>query len=274
MTGIREAVDDIAAEITPASPPVELTMRRGRRMRNGRLAAIIGGTAGTVIIGTGMTLSIPGLVHQHGSPADGTVASQAVAPAVRGPLVRPVLLFAPAGGPAGRSSGDVRMVDAGTLQLFRQFTCQQGAAALAADQRLEAALGYTAAQWNAPEREIVACDAEGNEYALGQAVVLGTQVTSATTAQLGRPWVVNLTLDAAAAKALGTLTTVQYDHYYPGAATNPDDAALDENAIMLNGSVLEAPLTAGPLTHGELTLQGQQPQGFTQAKAQQLAAMF
>ena len=59
MSGLKEAFDDIAAEISPADPPVELTMLQGKRIRNGRLAAVVGGTAGTVVLGVGALLGFP-----------------------------------------------------------------------------------------------------------------------------------------------------------------------------------------------------------------------
>ena len=48
MTGLHEALDDIAAEITPIDAPVELAMRLGGKKRHRRRIAAITGTAGAV----------------------------------------------------------------------------------------------------------------------------------------------------------------------------------------------------------------------------------
>ena len=50
MTGLHEALDDIAAEITPIDPPVELAMRLGGKKRHRRRIAAITGTAGAVAL--------------------------------------------------------------------------------------------------------------------------------------------------------------------------------------------------------------------------------
>jgi hypothetical protein len=42
MTGLHEALDDIAAEITPIDPPVELAMRVGHKRRHRRRIAALG----------------------------------------------------------------------------------------------------------------------------------------------------------------------------------------------------------------------------------------
>ena len=66
MSGLKEALDDIAAEISPVDPPVELTMLLGKRIRNGRLAAVVGGTAGTIVLGVGALLGFPALAGHGG----------------------------------------------------------------------------------------------------------------------------------------------------------------------------------------------------------------
>lgn len=292
MSGLKEAFDDIAAEISPADPPVELTMLQGKRIRNGRLAAVVGGTAGTVVLGVGALLGFPALAGHGGamsSPASVQLASAVPEPAVTqsanagplpqpggaangAPLLRTVLLESPRGSTA--EYGNTELVDAGTLTLFRRLTCAQGPNAGTPDEHWKAAIGYTAAQWNAPDSQVVSCDAAGTEYVLGPAVVTGTQVTSVTTVRLanGRQWGVDVTLNRAATLALGAITKDQYNAYYPSSSTNLDDAALDSIAVVLNGDVYDAPLTAGPLTQGQLELTGPQPGGFaTEAEAQAFA---
>ena len=51
-------------------------------------------------------------------------------------------------------------------------------------------------------------------------------------------WVVNISLNGEATKAFGTLTTNQYNNYYPSVSTNSDDAVLDSTAIVLEGHEL------------------------------------
>lgn len=268
MTGLKEVLNDTAAEITPADPPVELTMLRGRRMRNGRLAAIAGGTAGTIVLAAGAAFGLPALAGHPGS----TSSPASAPPAGHAPLMRRVLLMAGPG--AAAEHGNAHLVNAATLRLFRKLTCEPGPNGGTVDDQWKAALGYTAAQWNAPGSQVVSCDARGGKYVLGTAVVLTSQVTSAVPARLtaAGQWAVSVTLDASATRAVSQLTTSQYNNYYAGASANPDDAVLDQTAIVLNGDVLEAPLTAGPLTTGKLTLQGPEPGGFTKAEAEAVAA--
>jgi preprotein translocase subunit SecD len=276
MTGLHEALDDVAAEITPADPPVDLTMRRGRAIRNRRLTAVIAGTAGAVALVTGAAIAIPSLASGGGGPAgpvSGAGTAPAAAPADRAPLIRPVLLMA---GPGNAPEfGDAGLVDAATLRLFRQLSCEPSANALDVSDHWKAAIGYTARQWNSPGSEVVSCDSHGTRYVLGKAVVLGPQVTSATVARAaaGQQWHVDVTLNAAGAAAFGRLTTSQYHSYSAGAsAGNGDDQARASSAVILNGDVISAPVTEAPVTGGQLEIAGNEPAGFTRAEATALAA--
>ncbi len=291
MSGLKEALDDIAAEISPVDPPVELTMLQGKRIRNGRLAAAVGGTAGTIVLGVGALLGFPALAGHGGpasSPAGAQLASAGPAPAISAsaapllqpsgaasgiPLLRPVLLESPQGSTA--EYGNTSLVDAATLTLFRRLTCVPGPSAGTADDHWKAAIGYAPGQWNVPDSQVVSCDAAGTKYVLGPAVVTMTQVTSVTAARVANnsQWGVDVTLDRAATLALGAVTKDQYNSYYPSSSANLDDAALDSIALVLNGDVYDAPLTAGPLTQGQLELTGPQPGGFaTEAEAQAFVA--
>jgi hypothetical protein len=293
MSGLKEAFDDIAAEISPVDPPVELTMLQGKRIRNGRLAAVVGGTAGTIVLGVGALLGFPALAGHGGatsSPASMQQASAGPAPAITqptsaaplrqpsgaasgAPLLRPVLLESPYGSTA--EYGNTKLVDAATLTLFRRRTCAPGPSAGTADDHWKAAIGYAPGQWNAPDSQVVSCDADGTRYVLGPAVVTMAQVTSVTVVPLAdnRQWGVDVTLDRTGTLALGAVTKDQYNSYYPTSSTNQDDAALDSIAQVLNGDVYSAPLTAAPLTQGQLELAGPQPAGFTtEAEAEAFAA--
>jgi hypothetical protein len=270
MTGLHEAFDDIAAEITPIEPPVDLTMRRGRRVRRGRLTAFVAGTAAVTALVAGAAVGIPALANGPAGPAG--PAASAASPADRAPLVRPVLLVSARG--AATANGDARLVNAATMKLFRELSCNPGPDPVAVDDGWKAALGYTSAQWNAPGSEVVSCDAAGNKYVLGKAVVLGSQVTSANPVYVasGLQWGLKVTLNRAGTAAFGQLTMSQFNHYYPDSVTNQDDAALDQAAIVLNGDVQVAPETEGVLTSGVFMIQGPQPTGFTEEQARVLAA--
>ena len=108
---------------------------------------------------------------------------------------------------------------------------------------------------------------------LGPAVIEGTQLTGIQPGLQtnSTQWVVNLTLDGAATKTFGTLTTSQYNTYYAQAQSGDQNAvALDSTAIVLDGNVQSAPMTEGALTSGSFTISGPQPNGFTEAQATQL----
>jgi hypothetical protein len=281
MNELRKTFDDIAAEITPIDPPVDLTMLRGRRMRNGRRAAIIAGTAGAMAIVAGAVVGIPALAsHPAGQggaagPASGPGTTSTAKPMRDALRARPVLFFAPRGGRT--AYGDARLVNTATMKLFDKLACKPGPNAYTVNDAWKATVSYTAAQWNAPDSEIVSCDASGGKYVLGKAVFEGQDITKVTTGleQNTGQWVVNITLNAKAAAAFGTLTTHQCNNYYAGFQSgNEDDAVLDSTAIVINGDVRSAPETASPITTGELMIAGPQPAGFTEARAKALAAQL
>lgn len=272
MNQIGEAFNDIATEITPVDPPVELTMRRGRRIRNGRLAAAVGGTAGTIVIAAGIALGVPALTG-HGGVANQAVAAAPVAE--HAALVRPVFLEAAFG--STTAHGDASLVNAATRKLFNRLVCQPGPNATTVDNSWKGSVGWTQGtdQWDNPNNQIVSCDANGGKYVLGPAVFTGADLTGVTAGILpnSKQWVVNLTLDSKASAAFGALTTKQANDYYPGSEQgNADDAVLDQTAFLLDGNVLEAPETQGALTSGLFVVTGPQPDGFTQAQAEALAA--
>lgn len=280
MTGIRETLEDIAGEITPAHPPVELTMLRGRRKRNGRRAAAIAGGAGVLALAFGAALAIPALGSRP-APA-GTAAAPGAASAVKPgdvPIARPVLLLSRPG--ISVKYGDPSLVNAATMRLFDRLTCRPGANAHSVSDSWKASVGYTANSWNAPDGQVVSCDAAGNKYVLGKAVIFSTQVTSATPTlqQSNGQWYVDVRLNHAATTAFGRLTTSQYNSHYlrvsRSGGADLNDAVLASTAIVTNGDVRSAPITTGPITFGLLQISGPQPGGFTtQAQAAALAAQL
>jgi preprotein translocase subunit SecD len=117
----------------------------------------------------------------------------------------------------------------------------------------------------------------GGKYVLGNAVFEGKEITGVAVGlkQNSRQWVVGLTLNAKAAVALGTLTTNQYNTYFPGYQSgDQNDAVLNQAAVVLDGNVQSAPETIGALTTGQFQIAGPQPAGFTEAQAKALAAQL
>jgi preprotein translocase subunit SecD len=186
----------------------------------------------------------------------------------------PTSTAAPPPAAASVTFGDASKVNAATTKLFNQLVCTPGPNATTVDESWKKTVGYTDAgdQWDDLTSQTVSCDPNGTKYVLGPAVFEGTQLTSVTPAlqQNSTQWVVNLSLNSEATKAFGTLTTNQFNTYFPSAATNQDDAALDSTAIVLDGNVQSAPETQGALTSGQFTISGPQPNGFTEDQATQL----
>jgi preprotein translocase subunit SecD len=184
----------------------------------------------------------------------------------------------PAATPSSPSSltyGDASKVNAATLKLFNQMKCKPGPNPTTVDNDWKKSAGYTEAgdQWDEVKNQIVSCDASGTKYVLGPAVIQGTQLIGIQPSLQSNStqWVVNLTLDGAATKTFGTLTTSQYNTYYTQAQSGDQNAvALDSTAIVLDGNIQSAPMTEGALTSGSFTISGPQPNGFTEADATQL----
>jgi preprotein translocase subunit SecD len=171
--------------------------------------------------------------------------------------------------------GNASKVNAATMKLFNKLVCTPGINATTVNDNWKKTVGYTEAadQWDEPASQTVSCDPNGIKYVLGPTVFEGTQLTNVTAAlqSSSTQWGVDLTLDSAATKAFGTLTTNQYNNYFPGYQQgNQDDGALNQTAIVLDGNVQEAPETNGALTSGQFTITGPQPNGFTQDQATQL----
>jgi SecD-like export protein/sigma-70-like protein len=194
-----------------------------------------------------------------------------------GPLARPVLLESPLG--SAKEYGDAHLVNTATLRLFQRLSCtpvSSGLSGAVTNDAWKATVGYTAAQWNAAGSEVASCDASGGKYVLGKAVVLDSQVTSATARHLQNTgqWVVDVTLNSAATAAFAQLTTTQATGYYPASQSNGDDAVLDSTAFVINGDVQSAPVTEAPITIGKLMIAGRVSSGFTEAEAEALAAQL
>jgi len=172
--------------------------------------------------------------------------------------------------------GNASLVNAQTMKLFDKLVCKPGPNSTTVDNSWKATVGYTLGgdQYDDTGSQIVSCDPSGTKYALGPAVVEGTDLTAVTTGieQNSTQWVVIITMNDKAASAFGTLTTNQYNNYYSGYQSgNVDDEYLDQTAIVLDGNVTSAPVTTEPLTSGTFQIQGPEPNGFNQDQATQLA---
>lgn len=274
MNALHEAIGDIADEAAPTSPPVDRAMLRGRRIRKRRLTAAMAGGAAVLAVVAGGAASIPALTGSDSpaAPAGGQRPGGIAAMPANTPLVRPVLLTSAPG--STTRYGDVSQVNPATLRLFGQLTCKPGMNPLGTGSSWQASVGYTGTRWDTPGSQVVSCDSIGNKYVLGQAVVVAGQVTSAVAGQSPpvRGWLVTLTLNGAAKAAVGQLTTSQY-RTYSGRLADPDAAALDSLAIVVNGNVASASMTASPITSGTLQLAGADPNnGLSEAQAKALAA--
>jgi preprotein translocase subunit SecD len=195
--------------------------------------------------------------------------------------VRPVYLEAPYVPPSATTTkpvayGDSTLVNAGTLKLFDKEVCLPGRNANTVNPSWQQTVGYSPQgdQWAALKGQIVSCDSSGTKYVLGQAVYVGSDITSVSAGvlQSSGQWVVNLSLNAGAASNFAALTTSQYNSYYAGYQSgNTDDQALDSTAVVLDGNVTSAEVTAEPIPAGNVQITGGGSAGFTQAQATDLA---
>jgi preprotein translocase subunit SecD len=242
--------------------------------------------AGSILLsrvnGTGIT---GGQVQQQGSdlinvtvPGRGAAEVISQVSSTAQMRFRQVLLWEPYTGPGSPSSsttyfGNASLVNAATMKLFGKLRCMPGSNGNVND-AWKSTVGYTPqqARWDDVGSQIVSCDASGGKYVLDKAVFKGTDVASENAGLLlnSTQWVVNLTLDGAATKAFGALSTDQYDNYYPYISSSEDDAVLDQTAMVLDGDVVSAPQTAAALTSGQFQVSGPSSAPFTQAQADQL----
>jgi preprotein translocase subunit SecD len=216
---------------------------------------------------------IPALTGPASTPTPALGAARAAGI----PLARPVLLESPQG--SAKEYGDAHLVNAATLRLFQRLRCTpvpSGLNGAGTGDAWKATVGYTAAQWNAAGSEVVSCDASGGKYVLGKAVVLDSQVTSATARHLQNTgqWVVDVTLNSSATTAFAQLTTSQATRYYPASQSDWNDAVLASTAFVINGDVQSAPVTEAPITIGKLMIAGPVSGGLTEAQAEALAAQL
>jgi len=178
------------------------------------------------------------------------------------------------------SYGDPSLVNKDTMALFNKLVCKpsSNATGVFSDSSWKPSVGYTPAgdQWDNRASQVVSCDASGTKYVLGPVTFEGSEITqvSPQVGQNSTEWIVSITLSDAAQKAWSTLTTNQYNTYFPNINTNEDDAYLDMNAIVLDGNVQQTPQTDGALTGGSFQIQGPSGAGFTEAQATQISNLI
>jgi preprotein translocase subunit SecD len=162
---------------------------------------------------------------------------------------------------ASTAFGDPSKVNAATMKLFNKLVCTPSNSTTTVNDSWKPTVGYTPqlAQYDVVGNQIVSCDSAGNKYVLGQAIFTGEDIRAVSA---GLPssgttgWIVNITLDGKASSAFGTLTTNQFNNYFPSVNTNSDDSVLDENAVVLDGDVIAAPQTGAALTSGTFEING------------------
>jgi preprotein translocase subunit SecD len=174
------------------------------------------------------------------------------------------------------SYGAPSAVNAATMKLFDQLVCKPGPNANTVNTDWKNTVpGYSEdnSPWDNLKIQNVSCDALGNKYVLGPAVVKGTDITSVNAAlnTSNDQWIVNIGLNGPGGTAFGAMTSNQFQKYFPDSTTNNNDAVLDEIGIALDGNVQSAPQTQGALTGGSFEINGGGQTGFSQAEATELA---
>lgn len=160
--------------------------------------------------------------------------------------------------------GDPAILTARTKQLFDEVNCSSKT------WRTQI-YGLNSANWDNPKSQTVACYG-GVKYALGPAVVQGTDLTNVQAQDQQTGWAVTFNVKSPASAALGALTTTMASHYYnvsTGQATSP----LDLLAVVLDGQLQGQP----PQVQSAISSNGQingGSGGFSQAQATQLAEVL
>lgn len=281
MKGLHEVLGDVADEITPADPPVGPAMLRGRGLRRRRLATAVGGAAVVLALVVGGVAGIPALAgHDHAA----TPVSSATAHAGE-PLIRPALLF---GAGNQKEVGNPGLVDPAVLKLFNRLSCVRQHDQAVPYTSWQAGVGYTTAGWNAPDQQIVSCDAAGGKYVLGPAVVRNGQATASYSKIVDGDgaWQVNLALTRDGRARLGKEDASLYKSYGAGAAKfvngngkdtstrDRNDFLLDSVCLLVGGEVLDFQPGDARLDNANWDLFVSDVHGYTKAQAAVIAARF
>jgi preprotein translocase subunit SecD len=157
-----------------------------------------------------------------------------------------------------QATGDASLVSPAAQKLFNKLNC--------ADAKWKQQVGYTAQQFDDPNKQIVACGPGEIKFALDKSKVLGKMIRSANATLVPSSvyWQVNLNFNNAGAAAFGALTTQMYDKY--GNGGNPS-SPLDDFAVVLDGNVITYPSVNAVIPGGSAEITGD----FTQTQANSLA---
>ncbi len=183
------------------------------------------------------------------------------------PAPSPATTPAPSGSQSQSQGQSTAGVNPAVLSQFAKLTCGPN---------WQSKIGYTAAQVDNPNQQIVACSQDNSiKYVLDNAKVLGEDVHGAqagvqtSNGVSSNNWQVNISFNGKGGKAFGDLTTQMYNQYGQSSQQiqgqpNPRDLL----AIVLDGTVVSAPaINQGPITGGQAQITG----NFTQQSASQLA---
>jgi preprotein translocase subunit SecD len=254
---------------TPAATPSPTSTGTGTASPAANKASPSASASAKASASATSTAKTSALIIRHGAGA----TPSASASATPSPSASPTSTSSAAQSQTG-PFGAPSQVNAATMKLFDKLVCKPGPNSNTVDDSWKATVGYTEqkSQWDEPKAQTVSCDPSGNKYVLGPVVVDGTQVTSAQAGLQSNStgWIVSITLNAAATKAFGTLTTNQYNQYYPQESTNEDDYALNQTAVVLGGDAVSVAQTQGALTSGSFQINGGSS-GFSEAEATNLA---
>jgi preprotein translocase subunit SecD len=203
--------------------------------------------------------------HAAATPSPSAQASSSAKAKASSPASPSAPASASPTGSAATTAGDPSAVDPAVMKLFEKLNCSNYS-------KWKSTINYTEPQWDAPDKQTVACDKNGVKYVLDKAVFLGTDVTNESSGidSTSNQPVVNLTLNGKATKAFGQLTATQATKYKPSASTNADDAVLDQTAIVLDGNVVSAPGTTEAIPAGQVQITGLGSQAAADTLAQQL----
>jgi preprotein translocase subunit SecD len=200
-----------------------------------------------------------------GSSAGGAPAAATPPPAPGGGSTSPA---SPASPSQNQSQGQSTAgVDPTVLSKFSKLTCGPN---------WQSKIGYTAAQLDNPNQQIVACSTDNQiKYVLDSAKVLGENVKGAqaglatSNGVASNNWQVNLSFDGKGSKGFGDLTTAMSNQYGGSSQqVQGQPPPRDLLAIVLDGTVVSAPaINQGPITGGQAQITG----SFTQQSASQLA---
>jgi len=193
------------------------------------------------------------------SPSPSPSASGAASPSPTGATPSPTATSATS--TWQQAQGDPALVSAPVKAQFNKLNCT--------NPNWQQEVGYTRAQYNYADIQIVSCDSNHNKFVLDKAHVIGSMIASASAQpepNSASAWQVLLNFKGDGTKAFGDLTTTMYDKY--GTSGSP----LDDLAVVLDGTVVSFPaINQGPITGGSAQITGNFSQNTATTLANQLS---